>query len=73
MPEGLKGVNRGEPPTAAPLHDAIARRKNMDMSDENNRERGYRISLLEYMKWGGLTTVASFVLAAVYLWLRYLL
>ena len=34
---------------------------------------GYRISFLEFMKWGGLTTVASLVLATVYLWLRYLL
>ena len=34
---------------------------------------GYRISFLEFMKWGGLATLASLVLATVYLWLRYLL
>jgi len=34
---------------------------------------GYRISFLEFMKWGGLVTLASLVLASVYLWLRYLL
>jgi Na+/H+ antiporter NhaD/arsenite permease-like protein len=34
---------------------------------------GYRISFLEFMKWGGLVTLASLVLATVYLWLRYLL
>jgi Na+/H+ antiporter NhaD/arsenite permease-like protein len=34
---------------------------------------GYRISFLEFMKWGGLITVPSLVLASVYLWLRYLL
>jgi len=34
---------------------------------------GYRISFLEFLKWGGLVTVASLVLASVYLWLRYLL
>jgi Na+/H+ antiporter NhaD/arsenite permease-like protein len=34
---------------------------------------GYRIGFLEFMKWGGLVTLASLVLASVYLWLRYLL
>jgi Na+/H+ antiporter NhaD/arsenite permease-like protein len=34
---------------------------------------GYRISFLEFMKWGGLMTLTSLVLATVYLWLRYLL
>ena len=34
---------------------------------------GYKISFLEFMKWGGLMTLASLVLATVYLWLRYLL
>jgi len=34
---------------------------------------GYRISFLEFLKWGGLVTLASLVLASVYLWLRYLL
>jgi Na+/H+ antiporter NhaD/arsenite permease-like protein len=34
---------------------------------------GYRIGFLEFMKWGGLVTLASLVLATVYLWLRYLL
>ena len=34
---------------------------------------GYRIGFLEFMKWGGLITLASLVLATVYLWLRYLL
>ena len=34
---------------------------------------GYRISFLEFMKYGGLVTVASLALATVYLWLRYLL
>ena len=34
---------------------------------------GYKISFLEFMKWGGLVTLASLVLATVYLWLRYLL
>jgi len=40
----------------------------------NTAERaGYRIGFLEFMKWGSLTTLASLVLATVYLWLRYLL
>jgi Na+/H+ antiporter NhaD/arsenite permease-like protein len=34
---------------------------------------GYKISFLEFLKWGGLVTVTSLVLATVYLWLRYLL
>ena len=34
---------------------------------------GYRISFLEFMKWGGLVTLASLVLASIYMWLRYLL
>jgi len=34
---------------------------------------GYRISFLEFLKYGGLVTVASLVLATAYLWLRYLL
>jgi Na+/H+ antiporter NhaD/arsenite permease-like protein len=34
---------------------------------------GYKISFLEFLKWGGLVTVGSLVLATVYLWLRYLL
>jgi len=34
---------------------------------------GYKISFLEFMKWGGLMTLASLVMATVYLWLRYLL
>jgi Na+/H+ antiporter NhaD/arsenite permease-like protein len=34
---------------------------------------GYRISFLEFMKYGGLVTLASLVLATAYLWLRYLL
>jgi Na+/H+ antiporter NhaD/arsenite permease-like protein len=34
---------------------------------------GYKISFLEFLKWGGLVTLGSLVLATVYLWLRYLL
>ena len=34
---------------------------------------GYKISFLEFMKYGGLVTLASLALATVYLWLRYLL
>jgi len=34
---------------------------------------GYRISFLEFLKLGGLVTLASLALATVYLWLRYLL
>jgi Na+/H+ antiporter NhaD/arsenite permease-like protein len=34
---------------------------------------GCRISFLEFMKYGGLVTVASLALATAYLWLRYLL
>jgi Na+/H+ antiporter NhaD/arsenite permease-like protein len=34
---------------------------------------GYRISFLEFLKYGGLVTVASLVLVTIYLWLRYLL
>ena len=34
---------------------------------------GYRIGFLEFMKWGSLVTLASLLLASVYLWLRYLL
>jgi Na+/H+ antiporter NhaD/arsenite permease-like protein len=34
---------------------------------------GYKISFLEFMKWGGLIALASLALATVYLWLRYLL
>jgi len=33
---------------------------------------GYRIGFLEFMKWGSLVTLASLLLASVYLWLRYL-
>ena len=40
----------------------------------NTAERaGYKISFLEFMKYGGLVTLASLVLATVYMWLRYLL
>jgi Na+/H+ antiporter NhaD/arsenite permease-like protein len=34
---------------------------------------GYKISFLEFLRWGGLVTLTSLVLATVYLWLRYLL
>jgi Na+/H+ antiporter NhaD/arsenite permease-like protein len=34
---------------------------------------GYKISFLEFLKWGGLITLGSLALATVYLWLRYLL
>jgi len=40
----------------------------------NTAERaGYKISFLEFLKFGGLATLMSLVLATVYLWLRYLL
>ena len=40
----------------------------------NTAERaGYKISFLEFLKYGGLVTLVSLVLATVYLWLRYLL
>jgi len=40
----------------------------------NTAERaGYKISFLEFVKFGGLATLMSLVLATVYLWLRYLL
>ncbi len=34
---------------------------------------GYRISFLEFLKYGGLVTLVSLTLATAYLWLRYLL
>jgi Na+/H+ antiporter NhaD/arsenite permease-like protein len=40
----------------------------------NTAERaGYKISFLEFLKYGGLVTLVSLALATVYLWLRYLL
>jgi Na+/H+ antiporter NhaD/arsenite permease-like protein len=34
---------------------------------------GYKLSFLEFLKYGGLVTLVSLVLATIYLWLRYLL
>ena len=42
MPEGQKGVNRGESPPTALLRDTIARREGIDMSDESSLDRSRR-------------------------------